>query len=571
MVTVTAKATFLDSWYYGPPQADYVITITRVPRQGYNVGGTSQSTAPLLTSLPVGVKAAVHPWEPRQYWKVQLPPGGTLKVTGRVKAPTTYGPGALLYVKVFNSAGSASVIKSMGVSGGVGWIPFETSVFTNNTGQTADFWVAAEAVVRVIEVEMTLIQNDVLPQLSLFLDQDGDFNVDAPPASNGNDAAAYIPGALSTGLSVPISTIEGAGHQVQVIAAFVDASGQIVVPGAGDVTFGLINVSAFIGIAMNYGADTGPDFASVGGPAVAFGSDNTARITLLSKDYGGFATVTAQRGTSSATPLRVPRDDDSNKIPDSGWKLFANLTLYGMVEDAHTPYFASDDQDTDPTGNGVVGDGLVNFEEYRGFIVRGEHRRTNPYGKDLFIDSTLTTDIGYAVNLPLTKHWVAPEELSANQDPLSPLTYLVNANYTNGLYGGDVVAHSPQRGIRVRMAAYSNPDLFGSTPPGCAPVCTPNYQPTSGQPVAPAEIYVGAIRINTPTHYNSQDEDEPKDSSAIKKTTAHEIGHMILIDHYTYNGDRLTVMVSGFTWANPDWTNIPSVYDTTDTNQIQVR
>ena len=59
-----------------------------------------------------------------------------------------------------------------------------------------------------------------------------------------------------------------------------------------------------------------------------------------------------------------------------------------------------------------VGDGISLFEEYRGFHVKGFHRRLNPLEKDVLIYSELSSsdgimftfvddgDIGHAGNLP---------------------------------------------------------------------------------------------------------------------------------------------------------------------------
>jgi hypothetical protein len=40
--------------------------------------------------------------------------------------------------------------------------------------------------------------------------------------------------------------------------------------------------------------------------------------------------------------------------------------------------------------SGLVGDNFTRFEEYRGFITRGVHRRTSPLIKDLFTATTVS-------------------------------------------------------------------------------------------------------------------------------------------------------------------------------------
>jgi hypothetical protein len=86
------------------------------------------------------------------------------------------------------------------------------------------------------------------------------------------------------------------------------------------------------------------------------------------------------------------------------------------------------------------------------------------------------------------------------------------------------------------------------------------------------EVYVGAIREVTPPDPSQTTINNPPDDAAIMKTTGHEIGHGIRIDHCPFGtGPRLTVMVSGFlSWINSSWTNIPTTYDGTDRAQIRI-
>jgi hypothetical protein len=188
----------------------------------------------------------------------------------------------------------------------------------------------------------------------------------------------------------------------QIIAAFVDANGNIITPpGTASVTFALTNVSAFKGMAMNFGASEAPDvaFFEAPSPVVAFNvTDKTARAQLKVFDYGGFATVTATRGSSIATPLRLPRDLDDNWLPDAGWQVGQDL-----IEDPGDLEAKTADADdmpnavgspSDPENRGLVGDGLSAFEEYRGFRVSGVHVRTSPAKKDLFIAGGAETNWG---------------------------------------------------------------------------------------------------------------------------------------------------------------------------------
>lgn len=247
-----------------------------------------------------------------------------------------------------------------------------------------------------------------------------------------------------------------------------------------------------------------------------------------------------------------------NWIPDRGWNAIANDGIIGEVSDGGALFRDSDVDDT-PDGIGRDGDGLTAFEEYRGFMVRGEHRRTDTKYKDVFIDSDLPINIGYAVNLPVTKHWVRPEELSL----VSPLK-VVNTNFSNSGVGGNIPARTDQHGIVVRdMASAPVGPILGNA--RCAVPCTPNKGDFNTTTVLASEIYTSSIAAAAP--------DADAWYRGMMKTTGHEIGHKIGMSHYDdwLSTSRRTVMISGFDWANSTWTNIPSTYDQADNSQIKVK
>jgi hypothetical protein len=122
----------------------------------------------------------------------------------------------------------------------------------------------------------------------------------------------------------------------------------------------------------------------------------SAQLTVM--DYGahgevqayyydpacGGAWVNVVNETTGAMGIGVPAADaDGNFIPDS-------------LADYRGP--AMDDTDAQPAGDGTSGDGLTNFEEYRGFMVPSDslchspsapltvqHVRTRPTRKDVFV------------------------------------------------------------------------------------------------------------------------------------------------------------------------------------------
>ena len=132
-------------------------------------------------------------------------------------------------------------------------------------------------------------------------------------------------------------------------------------------------------------------------------------ITVRCKDYGAFGILRAKLyNTSSSSDvfdvsIAIPKDDNGNYIADR------SDTFYGYTNPAL-------DGETGPdTGTGVEennnpGDGLVQFEEYRGFKVNGGHKRLDPTRKDIFIYSPTVLGIGDATNLPFKVHEILDME-----------------------------------------------------------------------------------------------------------------------------------------------------------------
>jgi len=100
----------------------------------------------------------------------------------------------------------------------------------------------------------------------------------------------------------------------------------------------------------------------------------------------------------------VPPDDNDNQIGDAWiWELL------------RPGISAKDDKDAVPPGNGVEGDGLSAYEEYRGFHVKGHHLRTEPDTKDLFIDNRDNLPIHEFEKSRLALHEVNEHELQGRR------------------------------------------------------------------------------------------------------------------------------------------------------------
>jgi hypothetical protein len=255
-------------------------------------------------------------------------------------------------------------------------------------------------------------------------------------------------------------------------------------------------------------------------------------------------------------PMRLPNNDDAdtNLLPDSGWKFFANSQEYDAPGTGESPNpFVDQDE-----GPGLsLGDGISAFEEFRGFVVDGEHRRTNPFVKDVFIDSVFPqVNIGYAVNLPFNKHQLA------NQLPASRV---VNNYFANSGFGGTLAAHTQQKGIVVTWAG-TGPDLevYGLTPPSSDP-----NRKTPNTVTGPSIVYFQHIwRCSPTTHDLYDDSDNVRDVIGLKKVAGHEVGHALNLDDSSTPG---SIMVQGLPCESDDWSTVPHLYNATESLYLEIK
>jgi hypothetical protein len=563
---------------------DWSITITTTPRPSYNRGSLTMASAPLVhdgDTLDLSLR-----WTYPNFYKVMLKPGGTLSVTGTATNDWTgYSAELIIFVwdNAFQYRGWIAVtdIAPQTTNGLTG-----LTTYTNTRPQTEAAYLQFQAGSSGRPADLAAINVQVHAQeakLTLFLDADGNFN----PASPTSDDAQFRPGSqLSNGASVSLP------QAVEVIAAFVDATGTIVQPLPNqDAVFSLEEVSAFEGIAMNASDPRGdeflPDLVLQSGSPVSFGGDKTARMSLSVWDYAARGEVVATVADSRAE-LALPKDLNRNGIPDNGWVTFDQTPVSdtsGSVAADVDPAPYGEDQN----GNEKPGDGLGVIQEYRGLIVGGYHRRTDPAKKDLFIYSSHLQGIGNAATLPVVLHLIEATEMSGTTDKL------INHRYHSGVvdYPDLRTTDTPtvitrQRALWVTSAAVnpSYPDAVGLTDGGVFGPDTVN---------GAIEIYDSNIRQFSPSHSDPSTPDLV-DAEKTNQTLAHEIGHGIGMPDWKKDtsGDgspghenrcnsiplfptrALTVMIS--CWfaptqnANdPKWTNIPHSYDQTDLNRLRLK
>jgi len=383
---------------------------------------------------------------------------------------------------------------------------------------------------------------------SVFIDVDNQFSAAAPV----DDLPFFVPGSDKNGDDVSIKT-----GVPQIIKAHI-----VVGKGfSGDVKVEILEPSGYPGIAMNYpkeSTDVTPDIdlgsATTLTASQPLPSGTTKQVTfpVYVRDYAAKAVlhVTMTYGKKIfdfRQPL--PRDIDANGFPDAGW-------MAGTTPISVTEMNPGTDGDTLPgmplpiPQSAVYGDGdnLTNFEEYRGFVLNGQHQRTDPKMKDYFIDVTVFGgDMEFVpILLPTSAHTLdMSSEASSDGE--------INNNTDSTVPGcGDSApnGHHFQFAKKVMDGGTAPPILgfikprFGDNPCYAGPgPCVPN---TTGDVV----VYM--------TDLNARAAADGKDAQQIAKlrrnTVAHEAGHSMNLFHVM---DISCLMYgAGFT-AQGAWSNIP--------------
>lgn len=139
----------------------------------------------------------------------------------------------------------------------------------------------------------------------------------------------------------------------------------------------------------------------------------TVSLQVDCKDYAAYGelklTASGSSYTSNEVIIKIPKDDNGNKIAD-GWR-----------NDGAMNYGHDDDNDTGINSN--FGDNITVINEYRGLNVNGSWTDTDPDGWDVFIQSTVSElelddgtilsldPLGDAGSLPMTTHAMSITEV----------------------------------------------------------------------------------------------------------------------------------------------------------------
>lgn len=285
-----------------------------------------------------------------------------------------------------------------------------------------------------INVQLTDQINYTVVELMLDVNRDAQLTDETP---------TYQPG--YSGNAPVITNANNWRQQMQLIVAPLSL-GTEVDSVAGKTTFSFTQLSRIPGVAMNSGNQTGGDYTFSTDDditnEITTTIDNRAVQDFYCNDYGATAIVKAEiyRGNQvlATCELRVPLDSDRDLLPDF-WETANesdpqrdNAQIFNAKDPQTKPLLpglpavaaATWDQETqNPAAsgnpaNGRLGDGLIAYEEYRGFFygdndnTNHRHYRTSPHEKDVFVWSRVRDinaaktqmNLGYLPNIEPTVH-----------------------------------------------------------------------------------------------------------------------------------------------------------------------
>ena len=225
-----------------------------------------------------------------------------------------------------------------------------------------------------------------------------------------------------------------------------------------------------------------------------------ATVLVQSEDYGAFGWIeslafnaapilprdpgAAVNCTLGKNTVEIPRDDDNNQIADA-----APQNDRGRA--------ANRDADNIPVGDpNHPGDGLSNYEEYRGLMIKGRHTRTSITHKDLFIydQNNLTLGIFPAAS-GIRCHLIDAAEFNGTA------SRVINVNR-----GHATVCE--QHGLWLRNRVIRQ-EWGGVT--WCVQPCTPGL--------------VDHVNVDRAKYAGLP-------AARIRETIAHELGHAVSMDHH---------------------------------------
>lgn len=339
-----------------------------------------------------------------------------------------------------------------------------------------------------------------------------------------------------------------------------------------DIRFELVDVSDFPGDAMNHGmqGDLDPDFKfeAAGNPTLIVAGNqlsattqapaNIATAQVTAFDYGAVAKIRAVLVGRGCVSLKrnLPKDSDCDRLPDAYENLQPDIDHDKADTDMDGVKDAEEDDDPErpvvadagphlvPASTsvlGLVGDGLVAFEEYRGFFITMAHTRTTTRTKDVFanVDPLVPVGLGFFPNLAgfdvrriNDMEWdgIANRYINWQRSGIAGATDQRALRVINNVLGGGVLGNTnPLPGMPYNQSP--NEIDFIEINVAAHPAGMP------GQAAGPDAMLCTADDIAVAlTAGEAMD--------ALRETVAHECGHGCHVEHNFCTGDEYVIPIT---------------------------
>jgi hypothetical protein len=247
-----------------------------------------------------------------------------------------------------------------------------------------------------------------------------------------------------------------------------------------------------------------------------YGAVGRLRAFAKSEDCGSWQPVSIKFYPDTREFIAIPMDEDNNLMAD------------GLEE--YSGRQSGADDDAEPRGNGMAGDGLTVFEEYRGFLINAtacsdtllnQHVRTSPRSKDVFVH---TLDPDYVQVLPLfawssglAVHGICEPQYVDNDTRI--VNFTLQTAQVRRWRSSDVSGEVPQHGIHLENTRLPDAWPFAIT---CSDVSCLNDSPI-GPPAKTFVIWIDKTQFSTTGSALAR---------SIAHTVTHELGHAVGIPHH---------------------------------------
>jgi hypothetical protein len=271
------------------------------------------------------------------------------------------------------------------------------------------------------------------------------------------------------------------------------------------------------------------------------GTDDAGRPTVTARidslDFGGRTDlhVAARLGDGREIHGQLESGDGRYDVIQLPKRLYGEWVADGWKEKNDVTSLADDDDEEDkPEGDGDNGDGLVLYEEYRGFAarqMRGNRVEGDPKKKDLFVLNLIGPDAWEGIDSFESATEIRVVEW-LEQDELDPQIRVINGNFLDAPHKRKQDGVVYQHGIVLKTLTPQQMGHHGAEAFGVDPEPPKKLKPRSTR-------YIGMPARNDPNAdlnkpYNA---DAASFSIQYDRTVVHEMLHSVSVAHHGEGDD----------------------------------